>query len=313
VDAYLTIAEQVLQRVRRPLTARQILKSAYQLGFVPKHLHGSTQHKTLGARLSEDILERHERSLFYRNAPGKFFLSEFLNNETIPLDHRTRFLARRRRRQLPQHRALALSLVDLMDAASPGGHVDRSTTLEWLKTGAYEYAATSRHPEPDQALVWSYVVVLRGGKALTYRHGVYREDRDAFTNKRGLGFYAPVTESDRTLFDLADHGIVSKGLKAISIDLGLSSVDFSASGGEIASLDSFVLATEPGGTGNLLSVIRFEAPDWFEPYARRLAINDLEWLDLALPLNHVDDFDPWSELILSTRQRHLCVSSSYGE
>jgi hypothetical protein len=182
-----------------------------------------------------------------------------------------------------------------------------------LKCGAYEYAATSRDSTSDQALVWSYVIVLRDGKALTYRHGVYREDRDAFTNKRGLGFYAPVTESDRTLFNLADHGIVSSGLKTISIDLGLSSVDLSFRDGEIASLDSFVLAMEPESHGSLLSVIRFEAPDWFEPYARRLAINDLEWLDLALPINHIDDFDPWSEVILTARQRRLSHPDDHGE
>jgi hypothetical protein len=57
VDTYLGIAQKVLERARRPLTPREILREAYRSDLVPYHLHGATQHKTLQARLSEHILE----------------------------------------------------------------------------------------------------------------------------------------------------------------------------------------------------------------------------------------------------------------
>lgn len=85
------------------MTAREILKTAYARGYVSRHLHGATQHKTLGARLSEDILERGERSQFYRASPGRFFLAELIDDLTLPVEFRTRFIARRRRDCLRSH------------------------------------------------------------------------------------------------------------------------------------------------------------------------------------------------------------------
>jgi HB1, ASXL, restriction endonuclease HTH domain len=84
LDAYLQIAESILKIERRPLSARAILAAAYRHGLVPMHLHGNTQHKTLGARISEDIITLHDDSLFFRTAPGRFFLREFLTDVTDP-------------------------------------------------------------------------------------------------------------------------------------------------------------------------------------------------------------------------------------
>jgi HB1, ASXL, restriction endonuclease HTH domain len=83
LDAYLQIAESILKIERRPLSARAILAAAYRHGLVPTHLHGNTQHKTLGARISEDIITLHDESLFFRTAPGRFFLREFLTDVAL--------------------------------------------------------------------------------------------------------------------------------------------------------------------------------------------------------------------------------------
>jgi hypothetical protein len=147
-------------------------------------------------------------------------------------------------------------------------------------------------------IVWSFVIVARGSRILTYRHGEYREERDSSITAAPL-VYAPVLEGDRTLFDMEDHGIVHRGISTVSIDLGLTTqVNLVGSGSHIATLQSFIVVSEQSGT-SLLSVVRFEAPDWFEPYARRLAINDLQWMDLATPRNHPEDFDPWSKAVLA--------------
>jgi hypothetical protein len=302
MDAYLAIAEKILLQTRRPLGAREILRIAYPSGKVPRHLYGKTQHKTLGARLAEDILERGDRSLFYRNEPGRYFLTQFLDDETIPSQYRQRFVARRRRRQLAQPKPLALTLRDL-----PAPNRDRSipveAILDLLIRGIYHYPSSTKTAGPEDVIVWSFVIVARGSRVLTYRHGEYREERDSFRNRRAIGFYAPVLEGDRTLFDLDDHGIVHRGISTISIDLGLTTqVDLVGPGSRIATLESFITLSEPGRT-SLLSVIRFEAPEWFEPYARRLAINDLQWIDFAIPRNHAEDFDPWSAAVMAASFR----------
>lgn len=299
MDAYLAIAEKILRQARRPLGAREILRLAYPSGKVPTHLFGKTQHKTLGARLAEDILDRGHRSLFYRSQPGRYFLTEFLSDDSIPAKYRHRFVARRRKRQLSQPKPLTLKMKHLPNPDEEGS-IPVATVLKLLSGGIHHYPLSTKTILPDDVMVWSFVVVTRGTSVLTYRHGEYREEREAFRHRRAIGFYAPVLEGDRTLFDLEDHGIIHRGISTVSIDLGLTTqIDLVGPGSQIATLESFVVPPEPGKT-SLLSVIRFEAPDWFEPYARRLAINDLQWMELDDHRDRVDDLDPWSRAVLAT-------------
>ena len=108
MNRYLEIAEKVLEGALRPLSAKNILKLAYEKNLVPKELYGQTQHKTLQARLSEDILLRRERSGFFRTAPGVFFLTKYLQDESIKQEYRTPIIARRRSRELLNEPVLSI-------------------------------------------------------------------------------------------------------------------------------------------------------------------------------------------------------------
>lgn len=293
MDAYLDIATRVLREARRPLPPREILRRGLTFGIVPSSLYGKTQHKTLQARLSEDILSRRERSAFFRTKPGYFFLREFLTDPAIPAEYRVPIVARRRRRELAYHQALAFDH-DSANELCRRSIVPSNDVLKLLGARLYHYASNSRRRNPDDVLVWSFVLVLRSNHVLTYRHGRYREDRDSFLQKRSIGFFCPVVHDDLTLFDQADHGIVASGLRAVSVDLNLTP-DLQLSRG--AELKGFVCAHDDGRP-NLLGIITFQAPEWLEPITRRLAINDLAWHDLQFQINHYEDFDPWSRLVL---------------
>ena len=82
-DSYLEAAQAVLRARGKPLSAREILYDAKKYGFLAPHLHGATMHKTLHARLSEDILKPRFRSIFYRTSPGVFFLRELSNDPNV--------------------------------------------------------------------------------------------------------------------------------------------------------------------------------------------------------------------------------------
>ncbi|MCP3460722.1 winged helix-turn-helix domain-containing protein [Bradyrhizobium sp. CCGUVB23] len=293
MDAYLDIASRVLREARRPLPPREILRRGLSSGIVPPSLYGKTQHKTLQARLSEDILSRRERSAFFRTRPGYFFLREFLTDPAIPAEYRVPIVARRRRRELAYHHALALNSNSASELCRRTV-VASSEVLQLLSERHYHYASSSRRRTPDDVLVWSFVLVLRSNHVLTYRHGRYREDRDNFLQKRSVGFFCPVVHDDLTLFDQEDHGIVASGLRAVSVDLSLST-DLQLSRG--AELKGFICANNDNPL-NLLGVVAFQAPEWLEPITRRLAINDLAWHDLKFQINHYEDFDPWSRLVL---------------
>ncbi|MBS87897.1 MAG: hypothetical protein CMN64_08460 [Sphingobium sp.] len=293
-NSYLTIARMVLQAVRRPLTPRQIMLEAYKSGFVPEHLHGRTQHKTLQARLSEDILRERDRSAFFRTAPGKFFLREFISDEQLPVQFRTPIVARRRIRDLPKKGILALKKIAVE-------HILRDKDLSehefqvLVRSHQTHYLQNIQEIRSDDILVWSFVIVARGNQILSYRQGQYREGRDAFRQKRCIGFYNLVTGNDLTLFDQDDHGILGSGIKAVSMDLDLpiQSMEDAAR----MSRCGFVYS-RTDGRGDLLGLIKYDCPDWFEPIGRRLSLNDLAWLDATHVPNDPNDFDPWSQLML---------------
>ena len=118
VDSYLAIAQTVLRLARRPLSAREVLEMAYRHDLVPSRLYGKTQQKTLGARLSEDILSNRDRSVFYRSEPGKFFLRDFLFDPSIPSLFRSPIIARRRQRELRRGAALTISRNNALKAVA---------------------------------------------------------------------------------------------------------------------------------------------------------------------------------------------------
>ena len=307
MDTYLAIAEKVLREVRRPLSALEILQTAYRIGVAPPHLTGRTQHKTMGARLSENILSLRENSKFYRTAPGRFLLREMEHDPNIPQNLRKPIVARRRKRSLASKNALTMKRRIIVGAANQRGVVQTSAIVNFIEQGSFHYARSSRITHCDDVVVWAFILVIRSGHVLTYRQGHYREDRDTFMHKRTIGFYTPVVDKDMGLFELKDHGIVSSGVTAMAEDLDLQDKQLWDTLRTRSNLKSF-LFSESEMSHDLLAVIAFSCPDWLDPTSKRLAINDLEWLDLRSPLNHHDDFDPWSAAILS-EAKHLALES----
>lgn len=300
MDQYLTIAERVLRAARQPLSAREILEKAYLDGIVPPHLYGRTQHKTLGARLSEDILLRRSRSAFFRTNPGRYFLRQFLSDPTVPEDFRAPIVARRRERDLHAGDVLALSRDDLF-GREKYEVVPKNAVLDILQRNKFRYVHEPDARTHRDTFVWSFVVVVKRNAVLSYRIGRFRDGRDAFLHKRSIGFFRAVTEADSSLFDLEDHGITASGVTAAVLDLDLPTdvMEYQKQ----AHLDCFFLSDELSGPPNLIALVRFDCPSWFEPTKRRLAINDLNWLDFETPVNHMDDFDPWSQRVLRWLQK----------
>ena len=133
------IAASVLEAERRPLGPKAILDAAYQRSLVPSHLHGRTQHKTLQARISEDIVERREHSLFYRTEPGRFFLRKFLTDESLPEEFRIEFPARRRFRELVRGPALAIDYALLKEIAEQDMPIPPRKIFDALRADKYHY------------------------------------------------------------------------------------------------------------------------------------------------------------------------------
>jgi hypothetical protein len=187
MDAYLELARTVLRSAKRPMTAAAILETAYKARIVPAHLHGKTQQKTLQARLSVEILTHRDRSPFFRTEPGFFFLNELVTDPSVPTHYKERFQARRRTRDLHTLPFLAFekSFFETCDV-----HIRRN----WLALvkGAEDSNAIHYIHSKDDAVkslvVWTFSIVRRGTRVLSYRTGRYRDDSETFANKRTIGF-----------------------------------------------------------------------------------------------------------------------------
>lgn len=303
MDSYLHIAEIVLRDSRCPLSSKAILEIAFKEDLAPYHLHGKTQHKTLQARLSEDILERRDHSKFFRTAPGLFFLREFLTDPSLPDEFRRPIATRRRMRELMRGPALAISEEYLSRAKKDNGIIEPDYVLNLLNNNNYEYEDPKNSNE-NLIFIWSFVYVSRNTNILGYRLGRYRDDRDSFKHHRTIGFSTLVHRDERTLFNMDNFGIIESGVKAAKIDLDMPPDSFMKEENSVdATLEKFLWITNSGPNRALLAVINFRCPDWFEPLRRRLSINDLGWLDLSTPPNNIEDFDPWSRCIISVHSQ----------
>ncbi|SPJ25056.1 HTH domain-containing protein [Palleronia abyssalis] len=301
MDTYLDIAQTVLQVARRPLNAKAMLDMAYEAGVVPTHLHGQTQHKTLQARLSEDILHHREASAFYRTEPGQFALKSFLDDPAIPQAWKVPFPARRRTRDLKRPHALGVSR-SVADTIGNGLALFDNV----FGRAEAEDAVASMHPDEMQehgyCAVWTFSVVRRTDCVLTYRVGRYRDDRDAFANRRSVGFVGALAADDVSLFSDDPLGVVDCATTVLQYDLDLSLASFDSIGKETSAsrpaIDGVIAVEGEDGSLEVVVVLSWFCPDWFEPTTRRLSLNEPDWLCSATRPNNIEDFEPWSVRVL---------------
>ncbi|MGR9169639.1 hypothetical protein [Rhizobium sp. KDH_Rht_773_N] len=299
MSAYLQIAETILRTARRPLSARSIMRKAFLAGIVPDHLYGQAQHKTLQARLSEDILHRRDHSAFYRTMPGQFFLREFLTDASVPAKYRREMTARRRTRELFRGPALSVDIGALSRAMESAPYADAEGVLRQMRSEGWYNYIDPKKVDGQHALLWAVSALTRNGKILCYRMGRYRDDRDSFAHKRTIGFSTLVLETDQTLFDTAHLGIADSGLLAVATDLDIPLAEHAPTSRAFQHSVRFLAWCNESPKPEVLAFVEISAPDWFEPPVNKLSFHDASWLDLASPPNNIDDFDPWSKTLLN--------------
>lgn len=299
MNNYLKIADSVLAEVRRPMSARAIMKKGFSLGIIPSQLHGRTQHKTLQARLSEDILYRRTNSLFFRTRPGQFFLRRFITDSSIPVEFRQEMTARRRSRDLLRGPALSVDRKSICSAFGQTKYLEADVLLSGMRDNGWYRYTDPKKPDADFPLLWAFAAVTKGKYILSHRPGKYRDSRDHFAQKRSIGFATLVTDDDRSLFDIYTFGIADTALAAVNVDLDIPVIHPKFESEIFRHNISFLSWSEKKLGSDLLAFVEVQAPNWFEPVVSRLSLNDLKWMDLSMPPNNVDDFDPWSRLLLS--------------
>lgn len=294
-DAYLELAFTILDQARAPLSPKEIIKRAYLQNLIPSHLHGKTQHKTLTARLSVDILNFREKSEFFRPWPGRFFLSKFINDESLPLDYRTPIIARRRARQLKREYAAYSSAVDLEFFKLQ--KLSRADFARLVASDFVQYSTSGSVPE-DSYQIWNFSFVRKERKILEYVSGKYRNPHLQVNGiSRTIGFISPLSQQDRTLFDNKYHGTLGSSITNVVVDLDLHQTRYL---GDIESRSRFLGAAivEAEDVSAILAVSEVRLPQGCPVMTRKLSMNDLAWIDQTELRSEMRNFEPWSESVI---------------
>ena len=274
------------------MSAREIIQRAYVMNLVPRHLHGKTQHKTLTARISEDILKNRDNSIFFRPYPGRYFLSKFLNDRSLPEEYRRPIIARRRSRQLNREYSAYLPAdykvsVDEWNCLSAAefGRIVRRNDIAYDRGG---------RPADHGMPIWHFSYVRREREILTYRRGRFLDGRENIAIGQTVGFSAPLTHNDRTLFEQNYHGVLGAAVSAVAIDLNLEhSIAFQELEDRSKFRGGFI--ADWLGRRALVLVCHIQIPKDFAVETSRLAIKDLTWVGLDEFRRRLYDYDRWSQ------------------
>ena len=304
-DAYLNVAEQILLGLRRPLRPREIINAAYAHQLLPLHLHGSTQHKTLHARMSEDVAENPTSSRFFRTGPGVFFLRSLLDDPSIQPVFKEPYFAPPRRRELRRERILTL------DRSEPDWEagLDPIVNLKRLETefvrGRYRFI-TPRELDRRQSgvAVHSFVLVFHQETVLSYRCGKFFPDTAPLKGKRSIGLGGAVYASDPDMLFEDMFGIIASGINELGHGIGLSKVlsEQARYGGLVQPYLAVLVSGAGSRPGVMHVVLAYECPSDFRPSKAALSVSDLRWLDIRNPANTLNGFDVTSELLFSSRR-----------
>lgn len=303
-NSYLDLARAVLLRERRPLTAKKILEEAVLAAVVPSHLYGNTPHKTLHARLSEDILKNRQRSAFFRTSAGEFFLRELINDQTLKPEYRQEYRATRRQIKKRDAPILAFPRDIWLQ------HFRNSTCLELNDFNGLVASIGPNYVRPNELNgeinhlpVHSFLIAHRGASILSYVFGRLNSTSDPLEEVRSIGFGGYVHEADQDISYESLWGILESGISMLCNGTGLS-YEMAEHARYTGALKPRYckLATDRFGTVAIFLIIDFKCPPEFDPSGQNLTIRGLKWINKQSRPNSLSNYDPLSQEMLSAEQ-----------
>ncbi len=302
-SAYLNIAESILARIRRPLTPREMLQMSYATDLVPWHLHGATQHKTLHARLSEDISQNLEASRFYRTRPGRFYLRALQDDSETPEPLRAEYFAPPRRKELKREAILAMFLDVASKAMDRSPVVPLARLKRQLCEGKYDYYPWSEITSDAGLLpIHSFLIVHRKNEILSFRCGKFYPDSDPLYGHRSIGLGGAVYASDNDLLFDSFYGLVGNGIDDLVYGVGLPRrlAEKARYENRVRLKFGVLLNLDGSGQPFLHVVMAYECPTEFSPSKGALSVNDLRWIRADQTPNSIEDYDGTSRYLLES-------------
>jgi hypothetical protein len=308
MDSYLAIAQSVLRSSRQPLSARQILKTAYQLQLVPRDLYGRTQHKTLHARLATDIVDNRSKSAFYRTGPGRFFLRSLQSDRSIPPRYREEYHAPLRAAQLGRFDVMAFPRAPLAEfglkTRSPFPP-SKLLTLPWRFVRLYNLRRDTRFV-PFRFLL----LLTANGRLFVDNRKPVLADGDLH-RRSAIGIEGFVKRGDLSLFSADQIGLLDAAARTFFEQFDLPHHVLPALEDPSRwSKAHGVIDTSGGPAGaDLVIYLSFRCAGISEIVEVMDARPSAEWVSMPITLNDIEGFDRWSSRLIGdiALQADLCI------
>lgn len=277
-----------------------MLEIGYAKELVPYHLHGETQHKTLHARLSEDVCTHPEGSSFFRTAPGRFFLKELRHDPTIPEAFKNEYRAPPRRKELRREAMLAVRGMALEGEMNNAGYISIKHLSACLNEGHFAYRHWNElKGSSDYLPVYSFVVVHRAQQVLSFRSGKFKPQSDPLYGSRSIGFGGAVFASDVDLLFDSLFGIIGSGIRELVSGLGLTRrlAEEARYKRLLHSHIATTISAPRDALRHLHVVLSYRCPDEFLPTKNALSLNDLHWVSEYTESNDLEHYDATSRFL----------------
>jgi hypothetical protein len=293
MNSYLQLAEAVLKKTKQPLSASEILEAAYRLQLVPEHLFGKTQHKTLQARMSEDLLRNRERTAFARVAPGRFVLRSRLSITNQSSDE---FIAPLRAYQLKKFDVICADREELESIWKDSESFVPLTSI----LAAFSKQVPLIEAEKSMQLVHLRLLVSikSFGRVLT----VNSQRDPSYGHGRSFGFLGYLKGVDIDLFSRDNLGLKEASCRTLQEQTGLPSqlVEQIIKTVELDAIDCLSLLDLSEAQSSVVLLTSFEC-DQPEEFASHIpAHRSPRWVRLPSEINDTDALEPLSQKIFAS-------------
>lgn len=302
MNSYLQLAEAVLNKTNQPLSASEILEAAYRLQLVPEHLFGKTQHKTLQARLSEDLLRNRERTAFARVAPGRFVLRSRLGVEDQSSEE---FIAPLRAYQLKKFDVICADREELESIWK------ESESFVPLTSVLAAFSKQVPLVEAEKSLQLVHLRLLVSIKSLGRVLTVNSQRDPSYGQGRSFGFLGYLKGVDIDLFSRDHLGLKEASFRTLQEQTGLPRqlVEQIIKTVELDAIDCLSLLDSSEAQNSVVVLTSFECdqPEEFASYIP--AHRSPRWVRLPSEINDLDSLEPLSQKIFESEVALASMSS----
>lgn len=306
LSSYLQSAYLAIAVAARPLHTRDILEIIDKFKFHDNIFAGETPHKTMNARLSENIVELGVSSVFCRTGPNVFSLRHFERRENLPTSYERHRHFTRTKRVTSENVLVAPVEILKRRLPAPFSPFPQFSFDDFGEIIYFKFRPDAENDFSIKQFV-TYSLVRRDRQYLIFRRGKYSNPSEHLRDTFSIAFGGHVTDHDFDLFVDGNTAFLNNSSRELFEELNLPeeyrSIDAVTRNSEI--LGFINVDDNSDARQHVAVVIVINYTSDILPESGELGIRDVQWASLDEISHNKDAFDLWSRYIIERLTRGL--------